>query len=202
MIILYGDSHVDYSFKNLSIIHRNYSTPSVTMYRIGRDKVIPRHISQPVIGIYKFRRRPIFCFGYGEVDCRCHIGKQVVLGRNEDDIINELTSAYIDTIKRVVTSYEKIIIVGVIPPRCQEEYKNEHGQITHEFPFVGTDIERLRYTNKVNERLKTLCQLNKFQYFNGYDYCTRSDGYLDGRYSDQVHLKDNAVFLQRFLSVL
>jgi hypothetical protein len=167
------------------------------MYRIGRDKIFPRHISKFV------NDNNIFCFAYGEVDCRCHIGKQILLGRNEDEVIKELTSEYVQTIKDVIASYKKIIIVGVIPPTCQEEYENVYGPITHEFPFVGTDSERLRYTNKVNEQLKSLCEINGFQYFNGYDYCVRPDGLLDKLYSDGiVHLKDNAIFLHKFLNIL
>jgi hypothetical protein len=197
MIIFYGDSHADRSFRNLTVEHLNLSSNSVTMYRIGRDKIFPRHIPEIV------NDNNIFCFVYGEVDCRCHIGKQVLLGRNEDDIISELTSAYVDTIKRVITSYKKIIIVGVIPPRCQEEFEKDYGPITHEFPFVGTDSERLRYTNKVNEQLKSLCELNGFQYFSCYDYCVRSDGLLDKDHSDgNSHLGNNSIFLEKFLNAL
>jgi hypothetical protein len=29
----------------------------------------------------------IICLNYGEIDCRCHIQRQINLNRNEDDII-------------------------------------------------------------------------------------------------------------------
>ena len=197
MLLIYGDSHGEFSFKNLNVEHDNCITYSVTMHRIGRDKIFPKHVPEMI------NDDNIFCFVYGEVDCRCHIGKQVLLGRNEDDIIGELTDAYVDTIKRVITSYKKIIIVGVIPPTSQEEYENQYGPITHEFPFVGTDIDRLRYTNKVNEQLKSLCELNGFQYFSCYDYCVRSDGLLDKDHSDgNSHLGNNSIFLEKFLNAL
>jgi hypothetical protein len=197
MLLIYGDSHAEASFRNLRLEHKNLYSYGVTMHRIGRDKVIPGHTSNIM------RNANTFCFVYGEVDCRCHIGKQVLLGRDEDDVINELTSAYIDSIKSAITSYKQIIIVGVIPPRCQEEFEHDHGPITHEFPFVGTDDERVRYTNKVNKNLKSLCEMHGFQYFSEYDYCSRGDGCLEKRYSDgNCHLKDNAVFINKFLNIL
>ena len=45
----------------------------------------------------------------------------------------------------------KIIIVGVIPQTKQSDYEILNGPILHEFPFVGRDEDRVRYTNKVNK---------------------------------------------------
>lgn len=49
--------------------------------------------------------------------------------------------------------------------------------------------------------LKKLCIKHDFQYFNPYDTYVRNDGCLDKLYSDNnVHLRNNTTFLNRFLS--
>lgn len=42
--------------------------------------------------------------------------------------------------------------------------------ILHEFPFIGTDEDRVRYTKKMNELLEKLSNKNGYIYFNPYDY--------------------------------
>ena len=63
----------------------------------------------------------IICFG--EVDCRCHIGKQILLGRKLESICEELVSGYINTIKEVICEYSKIIICSITPPMKKELYE-------------------------------------------------------------------------------
>ena len=41
MIYLYGDSHANHSFAKLSEPHQNLFQQSVTMFRVGRDRIIP-----------------------------------------------------------------------------------------------------------------------------------------------------------------
>ena len=193
MLFLYGDSHTDRSFKNIKIPHRNYYQISITMFRIGRDNIIINFDSN------HHNIDSILCFVYGEVDCRCHIKRQVNMGRNEDDIINELVNNYFKTIKNNIIYYKKVIVVGVIPPTMQSEYENIHGPITHEFPFVGTDEDRVRYTMKVNKLLEELCNSNEYIYFNPYSYYTRDDGTLKFELSDTCgHLGNNSYFLEKF----
>jgi hypothetical protein len=184
MIYLYGDSHARSSFKGITSPHECRAESSVTMYRIGRDKSIvnwkPCNPDDTVI------------LAYGEVDCRAHIGKQVDLGRTEDEVIQELTNAYIDTVRSVARCH--VIIVAVIPPTTNAEYCRENPD--GGFPFVSSDVDRVRYTRKVNETLKSLCRQNKFVFFTPYDPYTREDGCLRRELSDgNVHIGNTAHIL-------
>jgi hypothetical protein len=195
MLYIFGDSHALFSFKGLAIPHQNRHQISITMHRIGRDKLIINY--SPDIDLPD--NTIVIC--YGEVDCRCHVGKQILFGRNEDEVIQELVSSYFRTISQI--SKAQIIIVGVIPPVSQEEHEKIHGPITHEFPFVGTNEDRIRYTQKVNEKLKEFSLKNNYKYFNPYDYYTRSDGILKRELSDNnCHLGNNAYFLEQFIQIL
>ena len=82
MIYIYGDSHAHFSFRNLKLDYTDLSHSAITMYRIGRDNIII-NFNKDII-----QKNDIIILSYGEIDCRCHIQRQLILGRNEDDIIN------------------------------------------------------------------------------------------------------------------
>ena len=125
------------------------------------------------------------------------------MGLNEDTIINELVGNYFKTIKNNIMNIDaKIIIVGVIPPTKQYDYEILHGPILHNYPFVGSDESRVRYTNKVNKLLKEFSTINNYIYFNPYSYYERPDGTLKYAFSDStVHLGDHSVFLEKFIDL-
>ena len=196
MLYIFGDSHACVSFQNLQIPHKNMYQNSVTMFRIGRDNTIINYN----LDIDIASNTILLC--YGEVDCRCHIGKQVNLGRNEDTVIIELVSDYFKTIKNNIKN-AKVIITSVIPPTSQIDFEIINGPITHEFPFVNSDEDRVRYTAKVNKRIEEFCLLNNYIYFDGYSFCRRDTGTLSYEFSDKcVHLKDNSHFIQNFHNIL
>ncbi len=193
MLYFYGDSHANFSFKGLNIQHINRYEPSITMFRIGRDNIIINydhtvHDNNSVISI-----------GYGEVDCRCHIQRQINLGHSEDNVINSLVNNYFKTISNNINRNKAVIIIGIVPPVNQAEYEALNGPITHEFPIVGSDENRVRFTNKMNNKIKTLCQDHGYIYFNPYDYYTREDGTLKFELSDKnVHIGDTTHVIEEF----
>ena len=193
MIYIYGDSHAHYSFKNLNLKHINKHCSSITMFRIGRDnKIINFDKSED-------HKDNIICIAYGEIDCRCHIHYQINIGKCEDDIIHELINNYFQTIKNNIKQCNHIIIIGIIPPTLQNDYEKIYGPILHEFPFIGTDEERVRYTIKMNTLIENYCSINNFIYFNPYFYYTRLNGTLKHELSDStVHLGENSFFLEKF----
>ena len=194
MIYLYGDSHAGISFKNLKLDYTDLHCNSITMFRIGRDNIIIN------FNKYRIQKGDIIILSYGEVDCRCHIQRQINLGIVEDVVINELVNNYFKTIKNNTMNIDaKIIIVGIIPPTKKSDYETFHEVITHEFPFVGTDEDRVRYTDKVNKLLEELSSRNNYIYFNPYSYYKRPDGTLKHELSDTtVHLGNNSFFLEKF----
>lgn len=196
MLYIYGDSHAHFSFKNLQIPYNDCHQNSITMFRIGRDNMIINFNSS------EHDINSILCFVYGEVDCRCHIQKQINLGKDEDLIINELVNNYFNTLKNNINNHKKIIIVAIIPPTRQIDCESIHGPILHEFPFIGTDEDRVRYTKKTNALIEILCYSNGYIYFNPYDYYTREDGTLKFELSDNnVHIGNNSVVLEKFMDV-
>jgi hypothetical protein len=197
MIFLYGDSHVS-SFKGLDLPHVNLQCSSITMFRIGRDNHIIHFDSS------HHDSNSVLCFVYGEVDCRCHIQRQVNIGRSEHEVIRELVEKYFQTLSNSIKAHSKVFVVGVIPPTAQGDYESINGPILHEFPFVGSDADRVRFTNKVNECIKKRCSENGYIYFNPYpDFYTRPDGTFKYEFSDNtVHLRENSQFLKSFKDVL
>ena len=190
MIYIYGDSHANASFKNLRLEYRDLHYPSITMFRIGRDNIIINFNKDMI------KKGDFIVISYGEVDCRCHVQRQIDIGKNEDDVINELVNAYIKTIKNNTLDLEaKVVIVGVIPPTSQSDFNEQN----HEFPSTGKDEDRVRYTVKVNKLLEELSLENDFIYFNPYSYYTRENGTLKFEFSDNtIHLGDNSYFLEKF----
>jgi FkbM family methyltransferase len=200
-IFVYGDSHGKFNFNNFektlntdnSIIFNDRHQSNITMFRIARDKCIINFNNN------EHDKNSILCFNYGEIDCRCHIQKQINLGRNEDDIINDLVSKYFISIHENVKQNKKIVIIAIIPSTHQYDYEKNYGPITHKHPFIGTDENRIRYTKKMNETIKSFCLKYNYYYFDPFLYYTREDGSLKHELSDNmVHLGNNEHFLKKF----
>jgi hypothetical protein len=195
MIHIFGDSHGLNTLKNLNTLNIptiNQSLPSITMYRIGRDNII--------INFYKnnIKQNDIICLLYGEVDCRCHVKKQVDLGRIENDVIKSLVEDYFKTIKNNINNI-KVIIFGVIPLIKKYEYEKLNGPITHEYPFLGTDEDRVRITNYMNMLLEQYAINNNYYYFYPYESYKNNDGTLNFELSDKIcHINDNTNILKLF----
>lgn len=198
MIFIFGDSHANFCTKNLNMPHINLHQNSVTMHRIGRDNIIPNFQSA-------FNNiESTFIFFYGEVDCRCHIDRQLKLGRQLDEIVDELTSKYITTIKNNIHTFNTIIVCSITPAMRRKECEDVHGPVTHEFPFLGSDEERVHYTKLMNNSLKTKLQnLENFIFFDFTDYYSRPDGSLIYELSDGIcHINDNSFIIQNLEKIL
>lgn len=194
MIYLYGDSHANKGFHNLPFPLKNLYQASVTMFRIGRDNMIINHNPADVIA------NDVVIICYGEVDCRCHVQRQINAGHNEDKVIYELVYNYFKTMKTNIHPDAKVVVVSVIPPTKRDEYESLHGPITHAFPFEGTDESRVRYTIKMNNLLEQFANKGGYYYFNPYSHCTREDGTIYFEMSDTCcHLKDNAIVIEQFI---
>ena len=192
MIYIYGDSHANNNFRGLTLPSINKYESSITMFRIGRDNSIINFESS------NESDTNILC--YGEVDCRCHIQRQINLGKNEDDVIKELIESYMNTIKNVIKVYKNIIIVSIIPPVEKDEYENIYGPILHEFPIIGSDSDRARFTQKMNNLLKKYCITNRFLFFDPFDFYKRENGCLKYELSDKIsHIEDNYYLLNKFI---
>jgi len=188
MIFLYGDSHAERSFKGLQLPFVDCHCNSITMHRIGRDGIIINFDPS------QHTKDSVLCFAYGEVDCRCHVQKQINLGRDENEVISELVQAYFCTLKKNIQTCRAVIIVGVLPPTDREEC---------EFPVAGSDEDRVRFTRKLNRLLKSYCSQVGYIYLAPYSHYTREDGLMIRELSDEnVHLGDTSFFLDEFMKVM
>jgi hypothetical protein len=197
MIIITGDSHSIYNFRNLDVPHISIQPGSLTMHRVGRDKEILYFKDEYL------HKENIFIMVYGEIDNRCHIHKQVLLGRDFQEVIHKLITEYMKTISKVITTYKAIIICAVVPPTNYEEYHKYNPPIVHEFPFVGTDEERIKYWKVLNAELKKQSEANGFFFLDYVDYYTNEDGMLNYALSDKrVHIEDNKHILEKLQKLL
>jgi hypothetical protein len=196
-IHIYGDSHACASFNNLKVNHRNLFKHGSTMYKIGRDNSIinflPSHCSED----------RIFCLVFGEVDSRCHVGKQVHYGRHHLTVCKELVEAYFKTIYNKITQSKAIVIVGVSPPTDPEDHNRKDHPHDPPIPFVGTNEARVIYTDEINRLLKEYSVKYGYHYFNPYDFYKRPDGCLNYTISDKcLHIGDTTHFLNEFNKLL
>jgi hypothetical protein len=196
VVYIYGDSHAYLSFNNLALPHMQLFQYAITMHRIARDtSIVNFHASH--LGYQN-----IFCFAYGEVDVRCHIGIQVQLGRDEVEICRSLITKYIHTIQTQITLYKAIILVGISPPADPADHTHQNAHPDGPLPFIGTNDERIRYTRLMNSILEDECKKSGYIYFNPYAYYTREDGCLNVDLSDGcIHIGKNQYFLDEFTKI-
>lgn len=197
MLFIFGDSHARFNFKNLSIPNINLSENSITMHRIGRDNIIINFNPE-------FNSTDnVFILCYGEVDCRCQIAKQVALGRDKYEICKSLIENYFNTIKNNIKNYKSIIIVSVTPPMARKLFEDIHGPITHKYPMLGDDEERVENTKIVNSLLEEYCKLYGFTFLNISDFYSDHDGTLSFNYSDTlVHIEQNEYILEKVSEII
>lgn len=193
-IHLFGDSHAQFSCHGIASYfpdyeYYNHVIYSITMHRIGRDKILlgmPSSIDHD---------NDIIIITHGEVDCRSHIYRQIQKGRELDEIINTLVNNYLETIYNY--QFRNTFILSIVPPVSKKEYEDRNGPIQHHLPFYGTDQERLLYIRLVNEKLRMGCEKLGLYFIDPYygNY-TQKDGMMDFKKSDgTVHIGDNKYVL-------
>lgn len=200
MIHIYGDSHADFCFRNLQNEHHNHFIRSITMHRIGRDKKITYNFANNNV-----QNGDTIIFQVGEVDCRCHIHRQLEANRQLDMIMDELVIQFIDSININAINYENlhIIICCIPPPICKDYYESLHGPVTHEFPFLGTDEMRAFYTMNMNKLLREKCNDNNWIFLDYYDKYKNDKNLLRIELSDDIcHIKENQMILDMLGDIL
>jgi lipopolysaccharide biosynthesis glycosyltransferase len=194
---IYGDSHALMLFKGLQMEHRNLFQFGKTMFRVGRDQ----HILNFTEDHNNSER--IFCLVYGEVDVRAHIGKQVHYGHHHKSVCRELADNYFKAIKANIVQYKAIIVVAIPPPVDPKDHTLPGHNHDEPLPFIGTNSDRVIYTNDLNALLEEMCNEHGYYFFNPFDIYKRSDGTLNYDMSDGcIHIGKNAHFLRQFNTLL
>jgi hypothetical protein len=190
----FGDSHAskehgcwDNSKINIHLkIRANWLGPKL-MYSFGRDKKKLFHKSKKIV-----KESDIVVFSFGEIDCRCHIGKYET---NWKSNIDSLVNNYFKAIEKNVKDYNdlKVLIYNVVPPIERSHPRNQWMlPYTKKLPHVGTDSDILKYTKYMNKMLETEVNKRKNYYFiDVYDAYSDSNGFLKVELSDNnCHIAD------------
>lgn len=160
----FGDSHISFCFSPDAIDHEYRTTTfehqdahytihipyrvhhiaATTMHRIGRDGIKGLNVSTR--GVHN---GDIVVFLFGEIDARCHIGRQRdQLGRDVDEIITTLVHNYVRTIHTNCALFEHITpVIALVVPPSDLEYNPS-------FPYWGLLSDRAMITRKLNDMLK------------------------------------------------
>jgi hypothetical protein len=106
-------------------------------------------------------------------------------------------------LKNNIIIYQKIIVCAIIPPMNKSKFEAIHGPITHEFPMLGTDDERVRFTQKMNILIQQKCVEYDYIFFDPYENYTDDTGCLKYELSDTIcHIKDNVYVLENIKKIL
>ena len=187
MLHTFGDSHAVSGWSELqnsgllSIEIRIHHLGAKLMHSVGMEGLSLLDIQQ-----YGVRNGDIVVFCFGEIDCRCHVHKHSKNGHEQT--INELVQKYVATIKLNISKYSdlKVCIYGVVPT-----FKYLGQGNNPEFPFLGTNEQRLGYTLYMNQSLKKACSENGFIFIDTQQYYAGKDGFLESKLSDGgLHIGD------------
>lgn len=178
-----GDSHSYFGWNGII----NHHLGPTLCYSFGRDKLTRFNIRNCNI---KNGDTIIFCLG--EIDCRCHITKNITDTITYQQIIDNIINNYIETIELNVNllqvKLKNICIYNVVPPIIKNDVIQYE---VPELPFLGTDEERKQYVLYFNKKIKEKCIEKNYIFFDVYDKYADENGFLNKKYSDGiVHIKD------------
>ena len=189
-----GDSHASNIHSAWKIFENKIKSHHIgpcLAYSFGRDKL--KRINLQKLGI---QENDIVCFCLGEIDVRCHIHKYINTNTYKN-IINNIIEMYIEAINENIKTYKniKVCIYNIIPPK----YYIEGMEYNPDFPFLGTNEDRLQYTKYFNSKLKECCNTYNFIFIDIYNNYCDNNGFLDLHKSDNsVHIIDGN-YLKHYL---
>lgn len=175
-----GDSHSWHGWMKIPGINTRSIGP-MTMYRAGLQKPnVVGHI--PNDGVV------IFC--WGEIDCRCHVHEHQPWA----ECIDEIVKNYAEMVRANAWTHPNAWIYNVVPPPRRDGQSEGHGN----FPFLGTNEDRLNYVLYMNERLKK----TGIPFIDVYAKYSDAEGYLNPTVSDdQVHVSNEKPLIEWMNSI-
>jgi len=183
-IFVFGDSHSYSGWEDIHIpnveIHIRHLGAKL-MHTFNKGKLI--HLNDHLI--YD-GDTIVFCFG--EIDARCHIHRLRESEIGFKNIINDLVHNYMAAIKEHTSEFNLKVCVYFVPPAVRKETILVHDV---EYPFLGTDAERKKYVQYMNERLRNECEEKGFMFIDLYDQYCDKEGFLNIDMSDGgPHIKE------------
>lgn len=177
LVHVIGDSH-SHEFDKIPGCVVHWVGP-VTMHRVGRDGLFSLNIAN--MGI---QDGEAVVFAFGEIDVRCHIGKQRDLHmRSVEETINTLVHTYLYRILELRAFYPHLICIvySVTPPTDRN--------FVDTYPCYGFLEDRVCITRLLNAKLAEVCQQQGLCFLDVYDDYVEVDGTLKIVLSDgNVHI--------------
>lgn len=193
------DEHSYYQYicdgKSIQVEFNIHWVGSKTMFAIGRDGLNFINIKD-----FDVQENDVIIFVFGEIDARCHIGKQRdTKNRDLNEIIESLVINYLESIKKNKDQFTNLYcgIVSVMPPT-----NNVYNKF---YPYYGPIEDRVLITRQLNMKLQELCALYEFNFLDVYSLYVNDNGFLDNERSDKlVHVnpKKNDLIKQKLLNQL
>ena len=171
-----GDSHSKYAWTGIPGVTNTYLGPTL-MYHFGSYR---RYVTKDI------PMDSIVCFSWGEIDCRCHVGKYPPYQLTIDMLVHN----YFRTIESNVNGRNPslIWIYNVVPPiRNPIE--------TLDFPFIGSLEERVEYVRYMNEQLSQ----TKYTFVDLRNKYAGPDGVMkEGIHDNHVHVT-TSIFIKEWI---
>lgn len=132
----------------------------------------------------------VVCFCFGEIDCRCHVKNHCSSERSYKYVIDDIVSRYMDAIKENTEHFKQprltVCVFNVVPPP-----RRHTATENLDYPFVGSDDERVVFVKYFNACLSDACTLHGFTFFDIYSHYCDDEGFLLEKASDgHVHVMD------------
>lgn len=183
-LFTFGDSHAREGWRDLRIenlpIKVNHLGPK-TMFTFGR--LGPNLLNLREYGVHA-GDAVVFCFG--EIDARCHVGKQPDPCAFMKNLVLTYFKAMVDT-----THGHGALDVGVysIPPAIHAAGK----PVNPEYPYVGTDDMRSWYVCYLNNLIEAGCKQLCWKFVDVHSrYCDRHGFLVEALSDGGPHIKDTA----------
>lgn len=195
---VFGDSHASYCFTQsiptmpFEETLLNYKSDNalknirckihylgaITMHRVGRDKLNFLDWRK-----YDIKNNDIVIYVFGEIDIRCHIGKQRdLLKRDLTEVMDTLMYKYMESILENKKNFPHTKIIVFTPPPPGNSYNPS-------FPKYGAIEDRIHITNYFCKLLKQRCYDNQIYCFDLYDLLKDPSGRISFMYTvDDCHI--------------
>lgn len=185
-----GDSHSKFGWEKIKDICVHHIGPK-TCFSVGRDNLFMVGGSVPLENKNRWisiKENDIVLFCFGEIDCRCHVGKHISNTRSYQSIIDEMIDKYFVTLQTNQRWFNSIkVAVYNVPPPCKQ-YDQEENEV---YKFIGTDETRKSYHEYFNKSLKLKCMEYEYYFFDVYQKYKDDQGFLKKELSDGgVHIND------------
>jgi len=195
-----GDSHASFNFRppNHSLCEHDRFTyydndlhlslpfeirwlGAITMHRVGRDTLACVNIRN-----YGVKEHDVVVFVFGEIDIRCHIGKQRdQSGRDLIEVITTLANNYCSSIVANKNLFHNVYCIALSPLPPIDGKERECAA----FPIYGPLEDRVSIHKMLIRQLEISCKEHNIGFCDISNFFSKSDGSLDEtKADDRVHV--------------